>query len=626
MKFPSIKPHVVIGTALAFTILALFASGCGGGGGGGSSSSAVRFSSPCAPSIGAPSPTDHVLAFLNDRLDRSRSSWDTLKWSMVRQTRKLFGGSIASAATTATISGNVTYEKRLYDANGFTGAFQSPNPPVRYAVVEVVNQNTESVIGAAVTDANGNYTISADISAASSVYVRVLSETDGAYSGSVTIISGGIHARVLNNVSQKALLAPANPAFNVTGGGPFTQNVDVTYASGSAGAFNILDDLISGTDAVINLGGAVPPLVTAYWQKGTNDGTCYVPSNNSLHFCGGGGSPCISGDTDEFDDGVILHEFGHFVADNYSRDDSPGGSHTLDDTTQDIRLSWSEGWATFWSAAVRNDPLLVDTLTYKGSQVAYSYDISGGICTPGGAPKVYWSEDCTSTDPSVPSRKAFSLTTNEMAVSNVLWNIFSPPSGVSFAASDQGMAPIWDVFTTYVKNTTSVEPTIEAFWDGWFSRGYGSLAAMQTIANTYRGMAFYVDASEPNNTSGTAASIPSIPTTLYTSPGAADIDYFSVTLDPGSYTIKTANLTNGADTVITVTGGSTNKTNDNSNGKTYSATCASSCPPNDDSTLASSVSFSVSSRTTYTVLVQRSTSAPPSAGRYGGYDLSVTSP
>ena len=47
---------------------------------------------------------------------------------------------------------------------------------------------------------------------------------------------------------------------------------------------------------------------------------------------------------------VTLHEFGHYVAGEYSRDDSPGGSHSYG-TTIAPPFAWSEGWASFFAVA-----------------------------------------------------------------------------------------------------------------------------------------------------------------------------------------------------------------------------------------------------------------------------------
>src|SRR2546425_10971704 len=96
--------------------------------------------------------------------------------------------------------------------------------------------------------------------------------------------------------------------------------------------------------------------LTVYWEVGAVDGTYFDADDRSIHLLGS------SLDTDEYDDDVILHEYGHFMAKVFSQNDSLGGTHFLTDHTQDIRLAWSEGWATFFSSAARGNPLLVDTL------------------------------------------------------------------------------------------------------------------------------------------------------------------------------------------------------------------------------------------------------------------------
>ncbi len=47
---------------------------------------------------------------------------------------------------------------------------------------------------------------------------------------------------------------------------------------------------------------------------------------------------------------VVLHELGHFVAHNYSRDDSPGGAHYFGQPIAPA-FAWSEGWASFFAVS-----------------------------------------------------------------------------------------------------------------------------------------------------------------------------------------------------------------------------------------------------------------------------------
>jgi hypothetical protein len=65
-------------------------------------------------------------------------------------------------------------------------------------------------------------------------------------------------------------------------------------------------------------------------------------------------------DTEEFDDHVIVHEWGHYFEDNFSRSDSVGGAHAVGDQL-DARLAFGEGWATALSGIALNNPLYCDT-------------------------------------------------------------------------------------------------------------------------------------------------------------------------------------------------------------------------------------------------------------------------
>jgi len=56
-------------------------------------------------------------------------------------------------------------------------------------------------------------------------------------------------------------------------------------------------------------------------------------------------------DTEEFDDHVVMHEWGHYFEDKFSRSDSIGGAHTIGQSL-DARLAFGEGWATALAAIV----------------------------------------------------------------------------------------------------------------------------------------------------------------------------------------------------------------------------------------------------------------------------------
>ena len=86
----------------------------------------------------------------------------------------------------------------------------------------------------------------------------------------------------------------------------------------------------------------------ARWPDPTFPGTYFEPDGFYLSFLG---VTSRNTDPDEFDDDVILHEFGHAAAEAFSIDHSLGGPHNIDSQV-DLRLAWSEGLATYIGSAI----------------------------------------------------------------------------------------------------------------------------------------------------------------------------------------------------------------------------------------------------------------------------------
>lgn len=101
-----------------------------------------------------------------------------------------------------------------------------------------------------------------------------------------------------------------------------------------------------------NLGG-----VSFYIRGRTPSGTDIGPS---LFLLGKDGD-----DIEEFDDHVIVHEWGHYFEDGFSRSDSIGGSHGFGDLL-DKRVAFGEGFATALSGIALDDPIYCDALWFAG--------------------------------------------------------------------------------------------------------------------------------------------------------------------------------------------------------------------------------------------------------------------
>ncbi len=501
---------------------------------------------------------------------------------------------------TGIVSGTASYEDRAYDQNGFTG--QKSVKPIRFADVEVVRTADGAVLASTATDSAGMFSLTFTNSAAAGVYLRVLSRT------------ANPSMRVAVTDTLDNLYAAAGVPFNERTAMPSTVSLAVPVVTSKneaiGGAFHIMDRFIDGSEFVRNLSGQIPPLVTGRWEIGIGDGiTYYDPGLDQIIVAGGSG--LRTGDHDEYDDSVLLHEYGHHIANHFSKDDSPGLAHSLSDTTQDIRLAWSEGWATFFSGAVLANPTYIDTQgddpPYNLVGIAFDLEASAS----GSPPMTY--------------------TTSEGAVATVLWDIFDQSTAEAFDGIGGQMAAIWDVVANALPAASTV--SMEDFWDGWFARGHGLATEMQSVTDD-RQMGFTQDPSGTNNAAVCTAPLAldaTLNETLY-SATPPDVDYVCVNLTQGtSYTIETTDLFNGADTFVQVLNDQLTviTSNDNGTDNTNYSLCQPlglSCPPNDGTSLASRVTLTPSASGTYFVRITRSADAPPSAGTYGSYTVRFTSP
>lgn len=135
-----------------------------------------------------------------------------------------------------------------------------------------------------------------------------------------------------------------------------------------AGAFHIADTLLRGVEAVRAWTGRSLPPLNAYWARGVTSEWSYYrgerPARSGrymLELMGGSRGRHQTTDCDEHDEGIILHEFGHYVMDRLSTNSSPGGSHPSGYLI-DPGLAWEEGRATWLSAAIRREPSYQDTI------------------------------------------------------------------------------------------------------------------------------------------------------------------------------------------------------------------------------------------------------------------------
>ncbi|MBI4508678.1 MAG: hypothetical protein HY698_03515 [Deltaproteobacteria bacterium] len=235
------------------------------------------------------------------------------------------------------VRGTVRYEDRPSGDSGLGGVVLVP---ARGVSVAVVRDGAGEVLASAVTADDGTYQLRYDADEESTVFV-LAATISSAPTRPLAVLrpDGRVHG-------------VGTPSFAVVD--DVERDLVASEGSGVGPAFNIFDMLVTGLDftrAVFET--ASPPSLQAVWGRGSLKGTYFDIPSRAIHLLGG------PEDDDGYDDAVILHEVGHYVEQSFSRSSSPGGEHGAGVT--DPRIAWSEGFATFFSCAVRGSRLYVDS-------------------------------------------------------------------------------------------------------------------------------------------------------------------------------------------------------------------------------------------------------------------------
>ena len=297
-----------------------------------------------------------------------------------------------------------------------------------------------------VTDGSGNYALSV----AASTPVRIQARAQMQQSAGATW-----DIQVLDNQNGFAIYVLAG---SLTDSGTANSTRNLNAASGwggtsytgtrAAAPLAILDSLytteptIQAVDAQVSF-----PDLQVFWSAGNSEGgngSCAAAANGDIVTSSYTRTNCVDPsltdfadfaptifllgddnvDTDEYDESVVVHEFGHYFEDQLSRSDSIGGGHSLSDRL-DARLAFSEGWGNAFSAMILDDPFYRDSL---GSQQSNGFAFS---------------VDADLTDAAGPR---FPGWYSETSIQQILYDIFDSGTGDDDPVSG-GFAPIYAAFT-----------------------------------------------------------------------------------------------------------------------------------------------------------------------------------
>lgn len=277
--------------------------------------------------------------------------------------------------TPSQISGQVSFDY-VPSREGKLFYAETQVRPVRGARLQVVDE-TGSVLAETRTDDQGRY--SASIPAGRTVRLRVNAELD----------AGGARIQVTDNTRGDALYALESPLFAAT-----TGPRDLHAPSGWTGKgygterpaapFAILDTVYRSQAALraVDPQATLRPL-TVHWSPGNRAATgdralgqiggthfTVIPAQGSTRWADGSAHIYVMGDenvnTDEYDEGVIGHEWGHYYQWVFSRNDSPHGPHAIGEPL-DLAMAFSEGWGSAWSGLALDIASLSDAMgTWQG--------------------------------------------------------------------------------------------------------------------------------------------------------------------------------------------------------------------------------------------------------------------
>ena len=282
---------------------------------------------------------------------------------------------------TVTVSGNVYYEfvPPNVGCNGLNFLGTTVRP-IRGATVQLIDAVSGLVMVSSTADDAGNYSFT-NVAGMTDVRLRVRAELkrSGLPAWDVEIRDNTDAAS--GPLQNRALYVVDSANFN-TGGSNIRRDLVATTGWGTtsytgpraAAPFAILDAIYAGMQLILS----ADPTATfgpldGFWsvnnvQSGTSnfDTGELTASFYSSNPDGGAPNPSLfllgdaNSDTEEFDDHVVMHEWGHYFEDNFSRSDSIGGPHSLGQAL-DARLAFGEGFATALAAMALDDPQYCDT-------------------------------------------------------------------------------------------------------------------------------------------------------------------------------------------------------------------------------------------------------------------------
>ncbi len=388
------------------------------------------------------------------------------------------GGGGNPPPASVTISGRITYDRIPFDAtfgNGLNPAATVELPARQVTVQAISGAAGAAVLASTTSDTNGNYSLS--VPSNTNLFIRARAEMVKTGTAPTWNFS------VRNNANSDALYALDGSVLG-SGTANSTRNLRAPTGFGAtsytgeraAAPFAILDTVFRAKELVLT---ATPNAAFSelrlFWSDenkpvdgpfcpdsgdigtsvyivfGTGDtDDCGQPGATGIYILGSVGVPVS--DTDEFDESVIAHEFGHYLEDRFGRSDSIGGIHGGAGDLLDLRTAFGEGWGNAFSGMVLGSAIYRDS--FDGVLQDFHFDLE----TDDQAAEGWFSE---------------------ASVGEILWDLFDATNDPGDTLT-LGFAPLFAVMTG-AEVTTDALTSIYTFSNGLRAANPGSATAIDTL-------------------------------------------------------------------------------------------------------------------------------------------------
>lgn len=382
------------------------------------------------------------------------------------------------AAGIVNVTGQVTFARVPFATTAPNGLnYGAPvQQPSRGVLVEALAAGTTNVLATGNTTDTGAYSLSVASNTSITIRMTARMQRTGTPQWDVRV-QDGLAGTPYSYTEPGSFNSSAGTAHNVaipTG----ISAAGVATGARASGPFATLDTIYQGLQTIL---GAAPstnfPALIVDWGS-QSDGTFFTAGGGAQHIAL---LADLTEDTDEFDQHVIAHEFGHYIEFNFSRADNIGGAHGVGDKL-DPRVAFGEGFGYAFAAIVLNDPIARDSYFNGANQTSGSFNIETNPPTnPVGAPNSNYGCWCS-----------------ESSVWSILWDVNDNAADANDTLA-LGFTPIWNVLVSQ-QRTTPAFTTIFSFITALKAQNAGNAAAIDTLVAAQNIDSSSIDAYGTNET------------------------------------------------------------------------------------------------------------------------------